>query len=150
MTAASIRLARIAIRVASGERVHDADATWLIDALAEGLITAADQSNRKTRLDRRDNAIREALGSYRVPATRSAKMLALDLGRYLATTWRDAAGVEQIDGATEQQKTLHLIATLNDGRALAYRQILNIAGNRRGRSKSATTAVDVARPNAEI
>ncbi len=90
---------------------------------AESFFVGGDEfifpPDERTRLERRDDAIREALAKHYSGMTQSgaAKSLSFDLGRVASRT-------PPICKAARQ--SLVNIVELNHGRALAWRQILNV------------------------
>ncbi|MDO9502157.1 MAG: hypothetical protein Q7J52_18815 [Falsiroseomonas sp.] len=78
--------------------------------------------SRGARLDRRDAAIRAALASGQ-PASVAAKSLAAELAR--------ASTLPVAQAGDARRKAVSEILELNRGRPLAWRQIMNIATERR-------------------
>jgi hypothetical protein len=90
-------------------------------------------SRRRDRLEGRDDAIRRALRRFYdgLPVSAAAQAFSRDLDRLLASCWQADAG-EGIDGASTRRAALVDIARRNEGRSLAWRQVLNILDGARG------------------
>ena len=110
-------------RIAAALQADDAE--WLRTLLEPGA---------RSRLDRRDYAVRELLLLFRpLPCTIAARRLAHALDRYLTTAWRaEKASSALPDDTDPQHRLLHSIARENAGRSLSWRQIVNLAAGHRG------------------
>ncbi len=88
---------------------------------------------RQARLSVRDRAIADAMDLFAPHGrTVAAKMLAAALDRYSATAWRNDRIFDALpDNAEPTRRALHGILRLNEGKTIAWRQLLNAADGRR-------------------
>lgn len=114
-------------------RLPPDEAALLREALAEA--AAPRWRSRGARLDKRDAAIRDALGSFYtgLPPSTAAKALERDFCAYLSGGWlRERVILELAPAADAKRRALHRIARLSDGGSLGWRQIVNINEGARG------------------
>lgn len=122
----------------------DPDLAWLGGGLAiylscpgELALAAAiglEHPPCRPRLTGRDDCIRAALQLYAGAPSARAKALERDLADYLGRAWLRERELPDLPGTTsETRSALHAIARANDGRAIGWRQILNISSGTRGR-----------------
>lgn len=115
-------------RLAAGA-VEQADLAALAQLAAAGRLAVVPprEQTRQERLNLRDAAIRDSHRLFPGPPTTAAKALAEALTRYLASAWLRERDIEHLaSGASDQRRALHRIARLNEGRSLAWRQVVNI------------------------
>lgn len=109
------------------------DAAVILAALAGA---GGEEGNpRQRRLAERDEAIRWVLPAHYegMAPSAAAKALSRDLDGYLACGWRrEHMLVTLATSASAHRRALHEIARSNEGRAIGWRQILNIADGFRG------------------
>jgi hypothetical protein len=121
MTLSAAELARLAAIAAA---LPPADA-----ALLRQLIESTEP--RQTRVRRRDEAIRATVAEH-FPGRpcQAAKALASAWAAYAASGWRSERNLAALpESAAPRHAALHAITRLNDGRAMAWRNIVTIVAN---------------------
>jgi hypothetical protein len=90
---------------------------------------------RSARLSQRDAAVRAALTSYGdMPPSAAAKRFACDLARYrVGGYWHECNVAELPEPASDLRRAMHRFLRRNNGKTLAWRQLLGIGEGRRGR-----------------
>ncbi|MGJ0506995.1 MAG: hypothetical protein ACR652_07610 [Methylocystis sp.] len=113
-------------------KLDPADAAFVRD-----LAARADATDARSRLDRRDDAIRDTVATFYpdMPPSAAAKALARDLGRVL-TGGPISSG--------DLRAALRQVASLNRDRPIGWRQVLNILDGDRGRETLQLSRLDVA------
>jgi hypothetical protein len=110
-----VRIARILARYGA-----DPDIVWLVELLEP----------RQCRIKRRDALTRAALQEHFADKpTLSAKALGRALAAYALSNWPVEQHLPALpDSASPRHCALHAILRANGGKALGWRQIVNIAG----------------------
>ncbi len=113
------------------------DAVSLLDpADRPQAVTMALSLARVADLELRDSAVRHARTLMpEKSTTAAAKEIATALDRYLASGYRENAGLDHITDGDPTRRAIHRIAKLNGGQSIGHRQIFNVLkDNRSGHS----------------